>query len=211
MTEEQLRSFSYGQNRRFSALERAAIQRRLRQVIKSLVRLTKDRPNTPIDVLELGCGYFASNLRQIKRLVPNARCMGVDLVVNQEVAGRQDLELLEVELEAWRPPRTFDLVLSLAVAEHLVDIQGHFDLIAKSLRPNGIAVNTTPTPQAHVVLYALGKLGIVDVEEIADHKLYLTRTGISDLAQKASLRVLEYGLFQFGLNQHYVLGPEVGD
>ncbi len=205
MTQERPRSFSYGQHRQFNVLERAAIQRRVREVLKTLRAFVANRPSEPIDVLELGCGYFASNLQQIKRLIPNARCTGVDLVVSQEVANRQELELLEVELDSWRPPRTFDLVLSLAVIEHLVDIQRHFDLIARSLRPNGIAVNTTPTPYAHFMLQALGKFGIVDTKEIIDHKLYLTRTGVYSLARRASLEVLDYNLFQFGMNQHYVL------
>jgi trans-aconitate methyltransferase len=152
--------------------------------------------------LELGCGYWGRNLRALKEQFPSAQFTGVDLSIDQST---QDLELIQADLSDWKPARKYDVVLSLAVLEHLADPKKHFELLAQSLKPGGFAGITSPTPQSHIVLSTLGSLGIFDRDEIRDHKVYYTETGLRLLASEAALNVENYRPLSFGLNQWILL------
>lgn len=132
----------------------------------------------------------------------NVKLTGVDLSVSKETDG---IKLIEADITDWKPEQIYDMVLSLAVAEHLLDPASHFALIAKCLKEGGLAGLTTPTPQADFVLRTLGKLGIFDRQEIEDHKLYLTQNGLQTLAKQAGLAVEECYTFSLGMNQWMLL------
>ncbi len=192
----QQRPSSYGQQRGFVGLEKFAIGKRLERA-KKLVGQAQEKVQQP-EVLELGCGYFGLNLVELSREFPSTRFTGVDLSVHSDPQG---FSLIESDLSSWSPEKEYDCVLSLAVAEHLLDPAGHFGLIAKSLRSGGLAGITTPTPQADMVLSAFARLGIFDRDEIADHKLYLTETGLRKSVASAGLLLEEYTSFSLGFNQ----------
>jgi trans-aconitate methyltransferase len=194
------RSQAYGERRRFRGLERYAIGLRLRVAAEALERLQAELGRDDLSVLELGCGYNADNLTYLRERHPRARFVGVDLRVNPEVS-RDGIELVSGDMDRWQPSGTFDFVLSLALAEHLVDLPRHFRLISSSLAPHGIAFLTTPQPQAHAVLWLLSALGIFDKDEIADHKLYPTRAGLRALAEGAALELCAYRSFSLWMNQ----------
>lgn len=198
MPRQQKRSFSYGQQRAFRGLEEAAIQRRLVKARRLLDLVVSKRPGKQLDVLELGCGFWGRNLAGLQPDYLNVKFTGVDLSVSKNVAG---IHLIQADLSVWQPEQTYDVVLSLAVVEHLLAPAAHFALIAKSLKKDGQAGLTTPTPQADLVLRMLGKLGIFDREEIEDHKLYLTQNGLESLAGQAGLAVEENYTFSLGMNQ----------
>jgi hypothetical protein len=115
------------------------------------------------------------------------------------------VELIQANLAEWKPNKRYDGVLSLAVAEHLLDPQRHFALIADCLERSGLAGVTTPTPQAHILLAMLSRPGVFDRDEIRDHKLYLTQTGIESMAAEAGLQVQGYSQFSLGMNQWTLL------
>jgi len=196
---------SYGQNRVFAGLEKIAIRQRVKVAETVIRRLSAANP--ALNVLELGCGFHGANLKYLKTRFPEAHFSGVDLQIDRSSSGKDGIELIEAALDDWRPPATYDCVLSLAVAEHLVAVQKHFDLVAASLS-SGLAVMTTPTPQAHVVLQVLSGLGIFDKDACDDHKLYLTRFGIEMLASRSSLKAMEYHSTSAGLNQWCTLARE---
>ncbi len=198
------RDFSYGQNRRLSWLEKIAVARRLSFAIQELACLKGDS-RSKLDVVEIGCGFHASNLRYLSQRYPEYRFTGVDLQVSKDAQVDGSLELIEADQFSWCAGPDFNMVLSLAVAEHLLEPQQHFELIAKSLSKNGVAVLTSPTPLAHMVLYILTRLRIFDRKECDDHKLYLTEAGIRSMAEKAGLKIKKFSYFQLGLNQVAVL------
>jgi trans-aconitate methyltransferase len=193
------RQASYGQQRSFRGLERYAIARRLRAAQAPLAALVAEQPGRKLAVLELGCGYYGRNLQLLAEQFPHLQFTGVDLAV--EKSSHKNIKLQRGDITTWKPKQTYDMVLSLAVAEHLSDPAAHFILIARSLRKGGRAVITTPTPQAHSVLSTLAALGIFDRAEIADHQLYLTEQGLRKMAVDAKLSVESYQSFSFGLNQ----------
>ena len=205
MNTDQNRNFSYGERRQFSAIERYAIGLRLQVVVDALARLEGAAQGAALRVLELGCGYRANNLQYLQQRYPEMRFTGVDLTVDEAFPPQPGLTLLAADLNDWQPEQEYDCVLSLAVAEHLLDPQRHFQLIAESLRGGGVALVTSPTPPAHAVLSLLAWLNIFDQEEIQDHKLYLTREGLHALAEGAGLVVQAYRTFSLGMNQFAIL------
>jgi trans-aconitate methyltransferase len=192
----QNRNISYGEKRKFGGLEAIAIRRRLKQALDLLRDISIQAPTAY--VLELGCGFWGSNLIAMEAVFPAMSFTGVDLSVSKDVS---HIELIEANVSSWTPNRQFDVVLSLAVVEHLPDPQHHFGLLADCVKDAGRIGLTTPTPQSHFVLKVLSRLGIFDRSEIDDHKSYLTESGIRTLADISRLTFEELYTFSFGLNQ----------
>jgi trans-aconitate methyltransferase len=198
------RAVSYGEHRRFRGLEQFATNRRLAFAIRAIEDL-KSQGVSPVSLLDIGCGYNAATLRAMQARFSGIQAFhGVDIRIASEVRRLPGFSIFETNLEAWRPSRTYDVVLSLAVAEHLVCPGDHFRLITSCLSPKGIAVLTTPSPPAHFVLSALTLLGLFDKAACGDHKSYLTDFGIRTHAKAAGLEVLSSKTHQFGLNQAYL-------
>lgn len=197
------RKISYGEARTFRGLEDLAIRRRLIKARKLLEILLHENPKTELQVLELGCGFWGRNLQMLSEDFAGVHFTGVDLTVAKEKTG--SIDLVQADLTKWKPDRAYEGVLSLAVLEHLLDPQRHFELIAASLKTGGLAGLTTPTPPAHFVLEGLGRLGIFDRAEIKDHKMYFTEDGLRNLAKGAGLVVEEYREMSLGMNQWMLL------
>ncbi len=194
----QLRTKAYGEGRNFRGLEAFAIRGRLRLARELLGELVEKIETSNAEVLELGCGYWGRNLKALKEEFPTLQFTGVDLSVS---SSEQEIELVQADLSTWQPSKKYDVVLSLAVLEHLTEPHKHFELIANSLKLGGLAGLTSPAPQAHLILTTLGRLGIFDREEIRDHKVYYTETGLRLLATVAGLHVESYNTLSLGLNQ----------
>jgi len=194
------RARAYGESRRFRGLEKFAIGLRLKAAVAAFEQQRRALGREELSVLELGCGYNGDNLAYLQARYPRASFLGVDLRVNPELS-RGPVRLVAGNMDDWRPPGTFDLVLSLALAEHLVDLPRHFELIADGLAADGVALLTSPQPQAHAVLWMLSLIGVFDKQEIADHKLYLTRAGLQTLADAAALELSDYRSFTMLMNQ----------
>jgi trans-aconitate methyltransferase len=94
---------------------------------ETINNLIKSKIN--ISVLEVGCGFYARNIQYLKQRFPDVAFVGVDL----KCSSIDGIELIEDDIEIWEPSSKFDCVLSLAVVEHLVNLQRHFDLLALSL------------------------------------------------------------------------------
>jgi trans-aconitate methyltransferase len=200
LSQVQQRHSSYGQERTFRGLEKFAIERRLSRAHKVMAMLNSGKQNA---VLELGCGFFANNLKILSERYPQFAFTGVDIAVTEKPSGK--IDLVAADLRTWKPKASYDAVLSLAVIEHLTEPTQHFSLISASLTSGGLAGLTTPTPEAHRVLSFFAALGIFDKAEISDHKAYLTETGLREMAAQNALEVIEYERFSLGFNQWMLL------
>lgn len=108
--------------------------------------------------------------------------------------------------------KIFDTVVCLAVIEH-IEVGGVYKIFEKfkwTLEKDGRIFLTTPTKAAKPVLDFLAWLGVVDKENIAEHKHYWSKKEIFNLAEQSGFKVKRYKKFQFGFNQLAVLEHNLG-
>jgi len=192
----------YGR-KKLSLIDRLTIHKRLEITKKVIKNYLKEYSNKNISLLEMGCGYQGLNLIRLNKIFPNIEYQGIDLSVTNNTF--QNIKLTEKNINQWQPKKKYEIVLSLAVVEHLINPIQHFYIIRQCLKPNAIALITTPTPQNHLLWSNLSRLGVIDANGEEEHKLYLTRGGIFQLARLQKLEVIEYGRFEFGLNQYAII------
>jgi len=114
-------------------------------------------------VLDLGCGsgYGAAALA-----AAGGRVVAIDRVPPDAASRRAGARFVRADLGAVPlAPRTFSLVASFQVIEHLVDPGPYLDAIARCLAPGGTAILTTPNLLSsdrvnpyHVHEYTAGEL-----------------------------------------------------
>ena len=99
--------------------------------------------------------------------------------------------------------KQFDSIVALAVIEHIpvAGVFHVFEAFKKSLQPGGVVFITTPTPMAKPVLKTLAWIGLLDRQNIAEHKHYWTKKEIYELAAQSGLKIDSYSKFQLGFNQ----------
>lgn len=146
-------------------------------------RFKKVKPYLVGDVLD-----FGGNNGELKKLV-----RGKYLVVNHDYSVMKDVHL--------------DTIVCLAVVEHIKpsDVVKIFHKFKKILKKGGIIFLTTPTKLAKPVLELLAFCGVLDKENIAEHKHYWTKNEIYDLANRTGFVVKRYKKFQIGFNQLAIL------
>lgn len=98
--------------------------------------------------------------------------------------------------------RSFDLITMLAVLEHLDHPEAILKEIARLLRPGGGLLLTVPSWYAKPVLEFLAfRIGIVNSDEIRDHKRYFNREDLLDLIEATpGLQVVHHEYFQWRFN-----------
>ncbi|MBI3120483.1 MAG: methyltransferase domain-containing protein [Candidatus Kerfeldbacteria bacterium] len=134
---------------------------------------------------------FGGNDGELKRLVA-----GKYLVVNYNYSAMENAQ--------------FDTIVSLAVIEHIEfeEVFKIFQKFEKILNKGGRIFLTTPTKISKPVLELLALVGILDKENIAEHKHYWSRSELYDLARRTGFVVKKYKKFQLGFNQLAVLEHE---
>ena len=98
---------------------------------------------------------------------------------------------------------SYDTIVSLAVIEHIDkdEVFKIFKIFKKVLKTNGLIYLTTPTPSSKIILETLANIGLLERQNILEHKYYWNEKDISDLAKETGFAVKEYQKFQFGFNQ----------
>jgi SAM-dependent methyltransferase len=105
------------------------------------------------------------------------------------------------------PDAYADVVVSLAVIEHLTDPEIHTLEAYRILKPGGVLLLTTPSPRAKPILEFLAfRLGVIDRFEIEDHKHYFNTSELRTVLESAGFKPenLKVSLFQFGFNTFVV-------
>jgi SAM-dependent methyltransferase len=152
--------------------------------------------------VDLGCGYSGDLLL---RLAPRLRQgLGFDLSV-QETRPAPNIRLEPMPADSPLPlaNASVDLVTCLAVIEHV----DRPDILVREarrvLRPGGTLVVTTPSKLAKPVLeHVLARFGVIDPEEILDHKRYFTPTTLRATIEAGGFPHEEITIrrFELGLN-----------
>lgn len=155
-------------------------------------------------IVDLGCGRTAPLLRMLLTGRATRFAIGVDLDPAPD-QGTQGLRMLRADLNAPLPiaDASADVVLSLAVLEHLLEPLLHLQEIHRILKPAGVLLLTTPSPRGKPVLEFLAyRLGLIDRREIEDHKTYFDTRMLREILSRAGFEPqnTEATTFQFGMN-----------
>jgi SAM-dependent methyltransferase len=104
------------------------------------------------DVIDVGCGRGAF-LRYLEGRLPRASLTGVDLIANESSERIEFLttDVLELELE-----RQFDVVINMAIIEHISDVHPFIERLRGLARPGGIVV--TMTVDSKSILYDVARI-----------------------------------------------------
>lgn len=100
----------------------------------------------------------------------------------------------------------FDVVLLLAVLEHIRRPGPFLTACAGRLKPGGLVVATTPAPAAEPMVWLGSKLGLLSPWNPGEHQELLDRPRLEILAVESGLSLIRCSRFLAGLNQLFVLG-----
>jgi len=167
---------------------------RIRQVLPYVKRYPQ------CALLDIGCGWEAKLLRELEPHLSSG--IGIDFKAPDIKTDR--IETISATLDKELPfqDQSFDLITMLAVLEHLDHPQAILNEIARLLRPGGGLLLTVPSWYAKPVLEFLSfRLGIVNPDEIRDHKQYFNREDLFELVGAIpGLQIGHHQYFQWRFN-----------
>jgi SAM-dependent methyltransferase len=155
-------------------------------------------------VLELGCGYRATQLIALK---PRLRLgIGVDFRIAPELQTLERFVFHEGTIEETLPKlesETVDVVMLISVLEHLNE--PHFALQSawRLLRPSGLLLVNVPTWLGKRFLeFSAFRLGLSPKVEMDDHKMYYGKRDLWPILVRSGFKPSQIRLkyHKFGLN-----------
>ena len=138
--------------------------------------------------LYVGCDRNEAVLAENRRRFPDATLLCWDVGVEDPSAA-----LLA-------GPR-FDVILMLALLEHLAEPWKALQRAGSLLAPAGRLVATTPHPLGRLPLEAGAKLGLLSPHADEEHETLLSHRALREAGARAGLALVSYRRFLFGLNQ----------
>jgi SAM-dependent methyltransferase len=157
-----------------------------------------------LEVLELGCGYHATQLIALKPKLK--RGIGVDFHIAPELQSLDGFAFHEGTIEETLPKlenEMVDVVLLISVLEHLAD--PHFALQSawRLLKPSGLLLINVPTwiGKRFLELSAF-RLGLSPKVEMDDHKMYYGKRDLWPILVRSGFKPSQIRLkyHKFGLN-----------
>lgn len=152
--------------------------------------------------LDVGCGV---NGKLVKEFSPNVeKIFGLDKKVNEFVERNMVVKKHNFNKEPM--PFTdnfFDIITMLAVLEHVDRREYVLTEIYRILKPEGVLLLTVPTWTAKPILEFLAfKIGVINAEEVTDHKTYFWKNELSELVLRAGFRKdkIKMSYFELGVN-----------
>lgn len=161
-------------------------------------------------VLDMGCGTGA-----LAAVVSPQQYLGVDMDTETvHLARRRHPEHTFLTLDEFhdgRPLPSFDVIVALAVIEHVPDPGPWLARLAACLNPGGQFVLTTPHPAWRRVHDLGAAVGLFSREAAEEHHALLDEPILSELAADAGLDLIHSRRFLLGANQLFVLRPAQWD
>ena len=145
-------------------------------------------------VLDLGCGNGAL-LKHLSKHYPGLELTGIDLAPNEDTTGK--IRYLQGDLLSYAFEQKFDVVVGLAVIEHVLDIDGFMERIHGLLKEDGLAFIMTLNDRSllYTTARVLNKVGFRTPYERLYSKHHLNHFN------KSSLRKL-VELHRFRVDEH---------
>ncbi len=161
-------------------------------------------------VLDMGCGTGS-----LAGVVAPQRYLGVDIDAESvRLARRRHPEHTFLTLDEFHDGRTlpgFDLIVALAVIEHVPEPGPWLARLAAHLNPGGRIVLTTPHPAWRRVHDLGAAAGLFSREAAEEHQTLLDQPTVGGLAVRAGLEMVHSRRFLLGANQLFVLCPGRSD
>jgi len=159
--------------------------------------------------LDVGCGWGAELLKSVEPHIKKG--IGVDFKAPALISDKLETLSLKLDKELPFADKSFDIVTLMAVLEHLDQPEFIISEIDRVLRPGGVLLLTVPSWYAKPVLEFLSfKLGIVNRDEILDHKRYYNKSDLFKLfALTKSLKITRHCYFQGPFN-NFVCASKLG-
>jgi SAM-dependent methyltransferase len=142
------------------------------------------------DVCDFGCGFGAAFMRSVLADVRSATL--IDITVADDLKSMPKVTVLEGELPgvlAKIPDESLDVILGMAVLEHLWEPAETLAHCRRVLRPGGICAINVPSWLGKPVLEFMAfRLGISPACEMDDHKTYYDPRDLWPLLVRAGFR-----------------------
>ena len=157
-----------------------------------------------LEVLELGCGYRASQLTALRDRL--RRGVGVDFQIDPALHGRAPFTFFEGPIEETLPKlasASFDAVMLISVLEHLASPLAALESAHGLLKPGGLLLINVPTWRGKFFLeFSAFRLGLSPRTEMDDHKMYYDKRDLWPLLIRAGFKPSRIALsyHKFGLN-----------
>jgi SAM-dependent methyltransferase len=155
-------------------------------------------------VLELGCGYRATQLIALK---PKLKCgIGVDFHIAPELQALERFTFHEGTIEETLPKlasETMDVVMFISVLEHLAEPHFAVQSAWRLLKPSGLLLINVPTWLGKRFLeFSAFRLGVGPKVEMDDHKMYYGKRDLWPILVRSGFRPSQIRLryHKFGLN-----------
>ena len=165
------RTTSYGQDNKFTLMDRAGLWLNVRQIRRSV------RGFAGKSVADFGCGFHAMFVRSV--IDEAAHVTLVDIALADDLKKNPKVTAIEGELPdvlARVESESLDVVVCNNVLEHLWQPNVALQHVRRALRPGGVAYLNVPSWQGKVLLEtAAFRLGLTSALEIDDHKAYYDR------------------------------------
>lgn len=159
-------------------------------------------------ILDVGCGVclWADELK------PSQQYLGIDIEVeiishNRETFGVEGLVVDLAQGDLSSVPYNFDLILALAMLEHVPDPTQVLRDLAKRLSDGGLIVLTTPAPWADIILDTGSRVRLFARDKHQHYDL-LSRHKICEHAHNSGLSIRKFKRFLAWQNQFVVLSRD---
>ncbi|MES2749636.1 MAG: methyltransferase domain-containing protein [Patescibacteria group bacterium] len=191
------RKYAFGVDK-YSLLDNVIFYLRKRQVVKRI-------PTTAKIIADCGAGYDCRLLISLLNDTVITKAIAIDTEFKSELASVPNLTLTIANLNQPIPlaDSSIDGALSLAVLEHLDSPEVFLKELYRIVRPGGVVLLTTPGPTSKPLLEFLAfRLGIIDKQEIADHKQYFSSEMLQAAFEEAGFTpsLVTPRRFLFGMN-----------
>lgn len=169
MTDADLaRETAFGQEGKLTFVDRAGVWLSGHQIRRTVGSIDGK------DVADFGCGFDASYMRSVLGRVGSATL--VDISLAADLKSRPGVSAIEGKLPdvlADLPDRSLDVILCMAVLEHLWEPGDTLAHCRRLLRPGGVCAINVPNWRGKPVLEFLAfRLGLSPACEMDDHKTY---------------------------------------
>lgn len=168
-----------------------------RRIYEALVYI----PSNAI-VCDIGCGD-GKLLFSIKNKIREG--IGIDKKIKEGKYDnllfiKQDIDGYKLEINS----EYVDVVLLLAVLEHLRNPKNTLKEIYRILKPGGILILTTPSPWSKIPLELMASISILNKNQIYDHKHYYSKNELIELLKNVGFSEISFSYFQLGFNQKII-------